>query len=52
MSAYGKNLVAEATRYVSETRRLSNLPSTTEETFYPAIAELLTSILRSQNLPF
>lgn len=38
--------------YVNETRRLSALPSTTEDTYYPAIKELLTAVLREQALPF
>jgi len=45
-------LAAKAAEYVVETRRISALGSTTEETFYPAIRDLLTSVLRSQNLPF
>lgn len=50
--AYADHLAAEATRYVAETRRLSEIGSTTEETFYPAIRDLLSAILRAQNLPF
>lgn len=38
--------------YVTETRHLSSLPSTTEETYYPAIRELLTAVLRENALPF
>ena len=52
MSEPAENLTVETARYVAETRRLSSLASTTEETFYPAIRELLTVILRSQTLPF
>ena len=52
MSEHPEHLAAEAARYVAETRRLSGLGTTTEETFYPAIRELLAAILRSQNLPF
>ena len=52
MSEPAESLTVETARYVAETRRLSSLASTTEETFYPAIRELLTAILRSQTLPF
>ena len=52
MSEPAESLTVETARYVAETRRLSSLASTTEETFYPAIRELLTVILRSQTLPF
>ena len=52
MSEPAESLTVETARYVAETRRLSSLDSTTEETFYPAIRELLTVILRSQTLPF
>jgi hypothetical protein len=45
-------LAAKAAEYVIETRRLNALGTTTEETYYPAIRDLLTAILRSQNLPF
>ena len=39
-------------RATAETRRLSDIGSSTEETFYPAIRDLITAILRAQNLPF
>lgn len=52
MSGQADHLAAEAARYVAETRRLNAIGSSTEETFYPAIRELLTAILRAQNLPF
>lgn len=38
--------------YVSETRRLDSQPSSTENTFYPAIKNLLTAVLKEQRLPF
>lgn len=38
--------------YVSETRRLASQPSSTENTFYPAIKNLLTAVLKEQRLPF
>lgn len=39
-------------KYWRDTRILEALPTSTETTFYPDIRTLLTSILRSQNLPF
>ena len=41
-----------ASEYVAETRRLNSLANTTEETFYPAIRDLLAGILRTHALPF
>ncbi len=52
MSDDAQHLATSAARYIAETRRLADLGTTTEETYYPAIRELLTSILRAQNLPF
>lgn len=52
MSGTTNLLAAKASEYVAETRRLNALPTSTEETFYPAVRELLTAVLRSQNLPF
>ena len=52
MSAHVEGLAAEAARYVAETRRLSEIGSTTEETFYPAVRDLLSAVLRAHNLPF
>ncbi len=52
MSTPIEALAAKTAEYVTETRRLNGLANTTEETFYPAIRDLLTHILRSQNLPF
>ncbi|TCD13354.1 hypothetical protein [Oricola cellulosilytica] len=52
MSAHVDNLATEAARHVAETRRLSEIGSTTEETFYLAARDLLSAILRTQNLPF
>ena len=45
-------LLGAASEYVAQTRRLNSLGSTTEETFYPAIRDLLSAILRMQDLPF
>ena len=52
MSGQADHLTVEAARYVAETRRLSDIGSSTEETFYPTIRDLITAILRAQNLPF
>lgn len=38
--------------YVSETRHLDSQPSSTENTFYPAIKTLLSAILKEGRLPF
>lgn len=45
-------VASTASEYVAQTRHLAALATTTEETFYPAVKELLTSVLRAQNLPF
>jgi len=47
-----ESFVKSVARYVVETGRLNELASSTEETFYPAIRDLLTAILREQRLPF
>ena len=52
MSAANETLAGRVAEYVSETRRLQSIGTTTEETFYPAIRDLLTAVLRTQNLPF
>ena len=52
MSSVSDLLVAKTSEYVAESRRLSGLTNTTEETFYPAIRDLLMAILRDQTLPF
>lgn len=52
MTEPADHLAAEAARYVTETRRLSDIGSSTEETFYPAIRDLISAILRTHNLPF
>jgi hypothetical protein len=38
--------------YVAETRRLDALPSSTETSFYPDLKLLLSTVLRSERLPF
>lgn len=38
--------------YVSETRRLDSQPSSTENTFYPAIKVLISAVLKERLLPF
>ena len=45
-------LVEKASEYAAETRRLNGLTNTTEETYYPAVRELLAAVLRTQRLPF
>lgn len=52
MSTITDTLALKATEYVAETHRLSGLDNTTEETFYPAIRDLIAGVLRAQNLPF
>ncbi|MCY4591938.1 MAG: hypothetical protein OXE86_15540 [Alphaproteobacteria bacterium] len=52
MSGQADHLTVEAARYVVETRQLSDIGSSTEKTFYPAIRDLIAAILRAQNLPF
>ena len=52
MSSASDFIAEKTSEYVAETRRLSSLTNTTEETFYPAIRDLLAAILRSQTLPF
>ncbi|MBX3499239.1 MAG: N-6 DNA methylase [Alphaproteobacteria bacterium] len=47
-----QDIAAAITTYVSETRRLESIPSSTEATFYPAIRSLLSSILDQRRLPF
>ena len=42
----------EIAKYIAETRRLHQLGSTTEETYYPEIRDLLNTILRGTRLPF
>ena len=38
--------------YVMETRQLDSLPTSTENTFYPAIKNLISAILKECHLPF
>lgn len=38
--------------YCSDTRALEALPTSTETTFYPDVRTLITSVLRTENLPF
>jgi hypothetical protein len=45
--------VAEAlSNYITETRRLNALPSSTEASFYPDLKLLLTAVIKSERLPF
>ena len=47
-----QNIAEVLANYVRETRRLENLPSSTETTFYPDLKILLNSVLKSERLPF
>jgi hypothetical protein len=47
-----QNLSEIISHYVSETRRLEALPSSTETTFYPDLKTLLNAVLSSERLPF
>ncbi len=47
-----ETLEKEVSKYIRETHRLNGLPSTTEETFYPAIRDLITAVLKERRLPF
>ena len=49
MNSTSDPLVGAASEYVAQTRRLNSLGSTTEETFYPAICDLLSAILRTHD---
>lgn len=47
-----KNIESSIFAYAMETRSLDLHPSSTENTFYPAIKTLLTAVLHDQRLPF
>src|SRR6266850_1524153 len=47
-----QNLSEIIAGYVSETRKLESLPSSTETTFYPDLKALLNAVLKSERLPF
>lgn len=47
-----QNITEVIHEYVRETRRLENLPSSTETTFYPDLKLLLNAVLKSERLPF
>ena len=47
-----QNIAATFLEYVLETRHLDSQPSSTENTFYPAIKTLLSAILKEGRLPF
>ncbi|MER8379254.1 hypothetical protein NKJ36_11755 [Mesorhizobium sp. M0142] len=47
-----QNIVRAILEYVSETRHLHTLSSSTENTFYPAIKTLITAVLKEGRLPF
>ena len=52
MSSAPSLIAAKTSKYVAETRRISGLTTTTEETYYPVIRDLLAEVLRLQMLPF
>jgi hypothetical protein len=45
-------IVRAIAEFVATTRRYSSLPSTTEETYYPPICDLLNAVLQENRLPF
>jgi hypothetical protein len=47
-----KNLVSALADYCSEKRHIDAQPSSTENTFYPAIKSLISAVLREGRLPF
>ena len=47
-----QGLAASLAEYVKETRHLDSQPSSTENTFYPAIRNLISAILKEGRLPF
>jgi hypothetical protein len=44
--------ISSLAAYVAETRHLDAQPTSTEATFYPAIKELISAILKDERLPF
>ncbi|KAF0227106.1 MAG: helicase-like [Beijerinckiaceae bacterium] len=47
-----QTIISSIIDYVSETRQLDSQPSSTENTFYPAIKNLISAILKERRLPF
>ena len=47
-----QGLAANLAEYVKDTRHLDSQPSSTENTFYPAIKTLISAILKEGRLPF
>jgi SAM-dependent methyltransferase len=47
-----QTIISSIIEYVLETRQLDSLPSSTENTFYPAIKNLISAILKESRLPF
>lgn len=47
-----QNITAAFLEYVAETRHLDTQPTSTENTFYPAIKTLISGILKEGRLPF
>jgi hypothetical protein len=47
-----QNIAEAISRFLTETRKLDAIPSSTETTFYPDLKQLLSSVLKSERLPF
>src|SRR6202047_3958495 len=47
-----QNIIAALANYVAETRHLDSQPTSTENTFYPAIKALIFAVLKEGRLPF
>ncbi len=47
-----QQIISSLIEYVTETRRLELQPSSTENTFYPAIKVLISAILKGRRMPF
>jgi hypothetical protein len=47
-----QNIIFALANYVTETRHLDSQPTSTENTFYPAIKALISAVLKERRLPF
>jgi hypothetical protein len=47
-----QNIISALANYVTETRHLDSQPTSTENTFYPAIKALISAVLKERRLPF
>ena len=52
MSSAPSLIAAKTSKYVAETRRISGLTNTTEETYYPVIRRNLSTTLRHRRFLF